>query len=386
MKVLHVSSGNLYGGVETMIAALARYRDDCPALTQRFALCFDGRIADDLRAADAVPEILGAVRLSRPWSVAAARGRLTALIAREAFDVVLLHSPWALAVFGRSVRRSGAALGVWQHHPVKRTGLFSTMDGRSAPDLIVCNSHYTAASARRHFPAVPTETVYCPVSQAESLEGQDRTAIRQELDTEPGATVLIQASRMESWKGHEAHLRALAGIRDVPGWVAWIAGGAQRPAEETYLNGLRSLATELGISDRIRFIGERTDIPRVLAAADIYCQPNSGAEPFGIVFVEALGAGIPCVTSDLGGAAEIVDRGCGELIRPGDLRGLTEALRRLIEDPERRRRLGKGGRERARSLCEPGERIAQLDRFLRRVLDGSGPAASARTSRQIKES
>ena len=70
----------------------------------------------------------------------------------------------------------------------------------------------------------------------------------------------------------------------------------------------------------MRFLGQREDVPRLMAAADVFCQPNTGPEPFGIVLVEALYAGLPVVTSGFGGAAEIVDQTCGVLTAPGDAR------------------------------------------------------------------
>jgi glycosyltransferase involved in cell wall biosynthesis len=50
---------------------------------------------------------------------------------------------------------------------------------------------------------------------------------------------------------------------------------------------------DLRIADRVRFAGQRDDVPRLLAAADLHCQPNSSPEPFGVAFVEALAAGLP---------------------------------------------------------------------------------------------
>ena len=61
-----------------------------------------------------------------------------------------------------------------------------------------------------------------------------------------------------------------------------------------------------------------TDVPRLLAAADIHCQPNISPEPFGIAFIEALAAGLPVVTSAIGGAIEIVDDTCGRLVPASD--------------------------------------------------------------------
>jgi glycosyltransferase involved in cell wall biosynthesis len=95
------------------------------------------------------------------------------------------------------------------------------------------------------------------------------------------------------------------------------------------------------------------DVARLLAAADIHCQPNTGPEPFGITFIEALYAGLPVVTTAIGGALEIVDGSCGIMIELNDPAALAEALGRLIEDRELRTRLGAAGPARATALCEP---------------------------------
>ena len=115
---------------------------------------------------------------------------------------------------------------------------------------------------------------------------------------------------MESWKGHALHLDALAHLRDLPDWRCWIVGGAQRPHEVAYETMLRRRADTLGLAERVVFTGHRTDVARLLAAADIQCQPNTGPEPFGITFVEAMAAGLPVVTTAMGGALEIVDDSC----------------------------------------------------------------------------
>src|SRR4029079_18491879 len=87
--------------------------------------------------------------------------------------------------------------------------------------------------------------------------------------------------------------------------------------------------------ERFRFVGERRDIARLLAAADIHCQPNTEPEPFGLAFVEALHASLAVVTSDLGGVREIVTPECGVLVAAGDEAALASALQALIDDPSR---------------------------------------------------
>jgi glycosyltransferase involved in cell wall biosynthesis len=143
-----------------------------------------------------------------------------------------------------------------------------------------------------------------------------------------------------------------------------MVGGAQRKEEQHYLDSLKDQAAELGVADRVRFLGQRSDVPRILKAADIFCQPNEGPEPFGIVFIEALGAGLPVVTTNFGGATEIVTDQEGYLTPPGDHRLLADSLRGLINSPEERRRLSRSGPSRARTLCDPVTQMRRLHESL----------------------
>jgi glycosyltransferase involved in cell wall biosynthesis len=139
-----------------------------------------------------------------------------------------------------------------------------------------------------------------------------------------------------------------------------MAGGAQNPKEEEYFQQLQRTASELGIAERVRFLGQRQDVARLLAAADIFCQPNQAPEPFGIVFVEALWAGLPVVTSALGGALEIIDESCGLVTPAGDVHRLAESLGRLIDSTDLRRQLGAGGPSRARKLADPAQQMQEF--------------------------
>src|SRR4029453_11738805 len=143
-------------------------------------------------------------------------------------------------------------------------------------------------------------------------------------------------------------------------WRIWIAGAPQRSHETEYERELRALASVPALEGRVRFIGERQDIARIFAAADIHCQPNTQPEPFGIAFVEALDAGLPVVTFDFGGASEIMTPACGLLLPPGDRAALGAALQRLVDDGALRASLGKAGPARARALCDPASQVALL--------------------------
>jgi len=359
IRALHVYSGNLYGGVERMLATFAALRDEVDGLEQRFALCFEGRLAEEIRAAGARLELLGAVRVSRAWTVVRARRRLQAVLDEARPDVVICHSTWAHGLFADVARRRGIPLVFWLHDAVTGRTWADRLARRTRPDLAVCTSRFAAGTLERLWADVPAEVVYPPVPRPDAV-AVDRQGLRAKLDTPAEDVVILQASRMEPWKGHRLLVEGLAGIRDIAGWTCWVAGGAQRPHEEAHLAEVYALAQQLGVARRIRFLGQRDDVPALMAAADVLCQPNRGPEPFGIAFVEGMHAGLPVVATAIGGAREIVDAACGVLVPPQDPAALAEALRRLIGDPDLRARLGAAGPAHARELCDPHRQIQRL--------------------------
>jgi glycosyltransferase involved in cell wall biosynthesis len=371
LRVLHLNAGNLYGGIETMLVTLAREQPRTPDVAWSFAVFFEGRFADELRGSGAPVHDLGTVRMSRPWTVLAARRRLRQLLAGERWDAVVVNGIWPHIIAAPVVRRSKLALVYWAHS--METGgrdLQGRLAKRWLPDLVLANSEPTrAAAVSQLFPRVPCDILHYPVTQGTStVSADERSRIRAELDAPADAVVGIAACRLEPWKGHELLLEALGKLQTTANWRWWIVGGPQRPQEQTYLDRLRERSARLGLSQRVRFVGQRSDVPRLLACADLHCQPNTGPEPFGIAFVEALYAGLPVVTTALGGPLEIVDESCGILTPPGDAEGLAAVLGQLIDDPALRRRLGAGGPERAAQLCDPVRQIERLRRAISRLV------------------
>jgi glycosyltransferase involved in cell wall biosynthesis len=361
MRVLHVSSGNLYGGVETVLVALARFRHLCPAMQPEFALSFEGRLSQELLETGVSVHQLGEVRTRKPWTVWSARARLRTLLREQPFDVVMCHMAWPMAMFGGTARRSGSRLAFWAHDAANGSHWLERWASRVSPDIVIGNSRFTGETMPLLFPLAPCRIIYCPVMPSQLVEGEScRAEIRHALGVSRDTVAIIQVSRMEAWKGHQLHLDALAKLKDDPRWTCWMVGGAQRPAEQEYMRELQEKAIRLGIADRVRFLGQRSDVPNLLAAADIFSQPNLGAEPFGIVFIEALAAGLPVVTTAMGGPQEIIDDSCGIVAPPGNAELVASALHRLIDSADLRSRLGRHGPERARDLCDPGGRIPDL--------------------------
>ena len=367
MRVLHITSGNMYGGVETFLATLARESAAAPEMESEFAVCFEGRCSQELALLGHVPHLLGRVRLSRPHTLVRARRALAALLRRTTYDVVVCHQPWNYVVFGTVARRTGCPIVLWVHMAGEGRHWLEVLARRARPDLAICNSQFTAQKTARWLPGV-IEHVYCPVSAPSAMRFvPDRTSVRRSLNTPTQDVVVIQVSRLESWKGQHVMLDALTRLREVGGWTCWIAGGAQRQSDVAYREQLEMIARDGGIADRVRFLGERHDIPALLAAADLFCQPNTAPEPFGLSLVEGLQAGLPVVTSGVGGACEIVDASCGVLTPPGDSTALADALKRLVLDGELRARLGAAARRRPAVLCDASRQMRRIHQVLSSV-------------------
>lgn len=356
-RVLHVHSGNLWGGVETVLVAMAAERSRCPGLQPEYALCFDGPLRRRLLATGVAQHDLGEVRWRSPLRVLAARRRLGALLRNAAYDAVVTHSMWSHSLFAPVIRRHSRLLVHWVHDDVDGTHWLQRWASRTPPDLVIANSAFTASGAAKVFPGVSARVVHYPLSLPVPAGTSRRQELRAELDTPADAVVIVQVSRLEAWKGQHTLIEALGELRNVPGWHCWIVGGPQRRAEHAYLASLRRQAAAHGIEDQVRFVGHRDDVRDVLGAADIFCQLNASPEPFGIVLVEALAAGLPVVTAASGGACEVVDESCGELVAPGDSRALARVLGALVADACRRRRLGGHGPARAAGLCDPARQL-----------------------------
>jgi glycosyltransferase involved in cell wall biosynthesis len=368
MRVLHVTSGNMYGGVETFLTTLARESAAVPEMDSEFVVCFEGRCSQELRALGRTPHVVGHVRVSRPHTLIRARRALAKLLAGASLDVVVCHQPWSYVVFGGVARRVGLPVVLWVHMATDGSHWLERLARSARPDLTICNSRFTAAETARWLPGV-IEHVYCPVTapRPHSRVPPGRSAVRRSLKTADQDVVIIQVSRLESWKGQHVLLDALARLRDIPAWTCWIVGGTQRQSETAYQEQLERIVEASGIANRVQFLGERRDVPELLSAADLFCQPNTSPEPFGLALVEALHAGLPVITSNIGGAREIVDASCGLLTPPGDSPAVASALEQLLADAGLRARLGDAARHRPEALCDPSRQMRRIHDVLSSV-------------------
>lgn len=374
MRVLHLTAGNLFGGIERALLNWLAVERGHSGLRSEVGLCFGGRLAEQLAAGGVVVHKLPEVRFSRPWSVLRARAALRGLLRRDRPDVAVMHACWSHAVFAPVLARAGVACVFFVHDIPAGRHWLERLAGRTRPQRVLTNSDFTRSTVDRLFARVPSETAYLPLPEPRPAGEQAQEQLRSGLGVGGDELVILIAARLERWKGHALLLEALGHLRDrgdLPLWRCWVAGEAQRAHEQVYRQELEDQAARLGIAGRVQWIGLRQDMAEVLAAADVHCQPNSGPEPFGMAFVEALQAGLPVITTDLGGASEILggrSGGFGLLVEPGSAVKLAEGLAGLLGDAGLRRRLAEAGPGRAAELCGPSVAMPRLEAGLRAAM------------------
>jgi glycosyltransferase involved in cell wall biosynthesis len=176
----------------------------------------------------------------------------------------------------------------------------------------------------------------------------DGSEIRREFSIPMEAPLLASVSRLFTQKGQRELLHALARVRKrVPDVRLLIVGAdALEVHGGSFTAELRVLARDLGVADCVVFTGERPDIPRIMAACDVFTMPSQ-EEPFGLVFLEAMAMQKPVVALNDGGAPEVVEHGRSGLLSPaGDIDALAGNIVTLIADAPLRARMGEHGRAR----------------------------------------
>jgi len=272
-------------------------------------------------------------------------------------------------VFAPAVRAAGIPLVFWLHDASDGTHWIDRLAAQTVPELVICNSEFTARAFSRALPGISRRVLYYPVPAHPTPSSKAVEQMRARFQTPAGSVVIAQPCRMEPYKGHRLHLQALCLLTDLPNWTCWMAGAPQRPTEEKYFNSMKKDAERYGIADRVRFVGWVEDIPTLLAASQIHCQPCDGPEAFGLTFVEAMMAARPVLTTALGGALEIITARTGLLVRPADPQELASALRNLLLDAALRARIGNAARSRAMELCDPERQLNLLASTLMQAAD-----------------
>jgi glycosyltransferase involved in cell wall biosynthesis len=155
--------------------------------------------------------------------------------------------------------------------------------------------------------------------------------IQQQLGLE-GKFVVGHFSRLAPWKGQHILIDALA---KCPPHVTAILVGDALFGEQDYVQELHQQVTALGLENRVKFLGFRSDIPQLMAACNLVAHTSTAPEPFGRVIVEAMLCGTPVVAAKAGGAMELVQHGVnGFLVTPEKPLELAQVINTCLQEIE----------------------------------------------------
>jgi polysaccharide biosynthesis protein PelF len=211
---------------------------------------------------------------------------------------------------------------------------------RTARYVGVCRSIRDAAAAR--MPGRPQHALEIPsMVDLDDFDPAQRGAVRRELGVLEGTPLIGWVGRLDRKKRVEDFLRAAALVRRSCPRARFVVVGGPDAFMPEYAAELRALATTLELDDALRFLGDRPDVPRLLAGLDVFVWLSRG-EGMPHVVAEAGAAGLPVVATRDNGTEEQLEDGVSGLFVPHEAPDAAAgAIRRLLDDPSLARRLGR---------------------------------------------
>lgn len=340
-----------WGGAQHIVYLLAKYLRSDYEIT--VACAPGGLLVERLRELGIrVIEIPELCRLPHPLKDLRALWKLYQFIRSERFDIVHTHSTKA-GLLGRLA-------AAWARAPVI---LFTAhgwafSEGRARPwrwclaqverlpawlsTKIICVSEYDRQLALRYRVVSPEKLIVIPNGlEPEPFRAPtEKRALRVQLGAGDAEGIVTMVGRLAPPKDFETLITAWEGLQ-ASGWQLWIVGeGPQR-------SRLEELVRAKGLDERIKFLGERRDVPDILKASDIFVLASRW-EGMPLTLIEAMLARLPVIATRVGGVPELVEENVtGILVPPKDPITLRHALSRLLGNGELRDRLGAMGQRRA---------------------------------------
>jgi glycosyltransferase involved in cell wall biosynthesis len=342
-------------GIARIVGALAAGLDPSRYHVHAWFLGPPGPLVDELRAA-------GATARSVPWP-RGARDPLGAYrfwrsLRRHDFAIVHQHFG-ARSIRGVVSLSSAARIVLHLHGRISESGAERNNPAANrGADAVIAASRAVALAAPELNPVVVHAGVALPVDASQPEPRTSRETV-----------VIGTAGRLVPLKGLMHLLRSVASLApQFPDLRLEIAGqGPQR-------DELEDEARRLGLTGRMRFLGWQQNLGQVFRDWDVFAMPSL-EEGFGMAALEAMAAGLPVVATSAGGLAELIEDGeTGYLVPPADVAGLTERLRLLVLDPERRRTMGAAARNRVRLHFAADRMVRQIEAIYAAILPLQVPA------------
>ena len=250
--------------------------------------------------------------------------------------IIHIHSPFSYRALRLAAMFSGLKCVVHVQLEEDEEGLRWAF--KNPPDLIITCAQFLLEYVQRTLPEQYQErqriaAVSNPVNTEQFYPG-DRVAAKRRVGAPAGTPLVLMLANLAPHKGQETAIRASAILKKAGvNIVVWLAG-IERGGGERYTTYLRSLASELGISDRIHFLGHRNDAPELLRAADLFLLPSM-QEGLPLAILEAQATKVPVLAAPTGGIPEVViNDETGFLIASEDVAGYAKLINSLLDNPD----------------------------------------------------
>lgn len=364
-RVVYLAHTFEVGGAEDVVLNLVRH---LPDRFEPIVCCIDdpGPIGEEICAAGIPVTALGLnPGLRRPWDVARIHRFLRATRPRIVHTFLLPASLYGrlAAMLARVPIVIGSEMNIYERKRPRHALAERLL--MSGTDRVVAAAHSVRDFYIRQVHADPAkvDVIYNAVDWTSLQRTADRDETRRSLGIPLDAAALAVIGRLTEQKGHRYLLDALARTPSLERVHLLVAGDGD------LRDTLRDYAAALGLSSRVHFVGVRRDVGNLLHAVEVFVLPSLW-EGLPLALVLAMGAGVPVVSTRVGGVPEIVDDGrTGLLVPPGDAAELGHALARLIGDPARARVLAEAARTEVRPKFGVDGYVASVvglyDRLLR---------------------
>lgn len=318
-----------------------------------------GRMEDVRRALEGKINAIHRVRLVRsPASARNLQGYrdMKSLLDNHTYDIIWTNEPVMGVVTrlaARKLRKAGTKVVYMVHgfHFYEGASLANWMLFYPIEwfmsrfcDMIVTINREDEVRARK-FPCPRVEYIHGIGVNTERLHRRDeRSNVRAELNLAPEDFLVLSVGELNENKNHQLILRAIAGLNDEQIHYAICGKGplGQR---------LGALARDLGIEDRVHFLGYRKDVVDICAQADVFVLP-SRREGLSVASLEAMYCGLPLITSRVRGSGDYLEEGVSGFLRSADdVDGFADAILRLKEDAGLRKDFGAHNREAVMPYC-----------------------------------
>jgi len=365
MRVLHLIAEMTSGGAESLIVEMAERGSDHGWVVG--VASAGGASGDRVREAGSATVYTVPLTRRRPLGVVRAICSTATAIHDFDPDVVIAHNVGVTLVAGLSTRRPGR----------KRPPIVTVFHGVADPDyrrgaliLNLFSDHVVTVSraiAGRLTQSGLRATNMTVIPNAITLPALiDQAQARYQIGV-PDVPIALSLARMVEQKRHDVLLRAWTHVPG-PALLLLAGDGEQRPQHE-------KLAQELGISDRVRFLGVRSDVFRLLSACSLTVL-SSDWEGLPIAVLESMAAGKPVVSTDVDGVAEAIGGGGGLLVPRRDPLRLGAALSSLLYDDHARELAGQAAFQIVHEQHAPGAMMTAYDELLRTLLHNQEPPGS----------